>query len=376
MKYDWLIIGCGFTGCVIAERLASKHNKKIMIVDRRNHIAGNAYDYVNNSGVLVHKYGPHIFHTNSKRVWDYLSRFTNWNYYEHRVLANIEGELAPIPFNLNTIYQLFPQKKAEQFEKLLIDEFGYGKKIPILKLKEHASGELSFLADYIYDHVFRGYTSKQWGLSPEELDFSVTARIPVYISRDNRYFQDTYQGIPRKGYTEMFKKIIDHPNIEVKLKTDGLVAKNDIDHEKLLYTGPIDSFFEYKHGELPYRSLKFEHRTYDSFPYQKVAQVNYPNNYDFTRITEFGHLNEQTDGKTTIAVEHPQPHINGETEPYYPIPKDEYQERYQLYKEETKKLVGKVFFAGRLADYKYYNMDQVVARALNIYKSEIIPSII
>lgn len=371
MNFDWLVVGAGYTGSIIAERLATELDKKVLVVDRRDHIGGNAYDYYNDAGVLVHKYGPHIFHTNAGHVWDYLSRFTQWRLYEHHVLGKIEGKEVPIPFNLNAIYQLFPPNYASKLENLLLKEFGFGKKIPILKLKKHKSGDLGFLADYIYDNVFKGYTAKQWGLSPEELNDSVTARVPVYISRDDRYFQDTYQGVPLHGYTEMFKKILGHPNINVLLGVDAKDVLDSVKYKHVLWSGPIDEYFDGQFGALPYRSLHFEHITYDAFPYQTVAQMNYPNNYNFTRITEFGHLTGQQNDKTTVAIEYPQAHEPGKTTPYYPIPKDEYKERYQKYAEEAKKIKDKVIFAGRLADYQYYNMDQVVARALSVFEKEI-----
>lgn len=371
MNYDWIIVGAGYSGSIIAERIATQLDKNVLVVDRRDHIAGNAYDYYNEHGVLVHKYGPHIFHTNAARLWNYLSKFTEWRLYEHRVLAKIEGKKVPLPFNLNAIYQLFPPNYASKLEDLLLDEFGFGKKIPILKLKENQSGDLGFLADYIYDYVFKGYTAKQWGLSPEELNDSVTARVPVYVSRDNRYFQDTYQGIPRDGYTAMFENILDHPNIDVQLGVDGKEILNSVAHDRLVWTGPIDEYFDHQFGPLPYRSLRFKHITFDEFPYQEAAQVNYPNNYDFTRITEFRHLTGQREDKTTVAVEFSQDHEPGKTTPYYPVPKDEYKERYRQYAEEAKKIKDKVLFAGRLADYKYYDMDQVVARALHLFEKKI-----
>ncbi len=370
-KYDWIIIGAGFTGSVLAERIANKLNQKVLIVDIRDHIAGNAYDYRNEHGVLIHKYGPHIFHTNSKKVWDYLSEFTDWRYYFHEVLAVIEGQKVPIPFNFNSIREVFPTSIADKFEQLLLKKFEFGNKIPILKLLEEENDDLKLLADYIYDNVFKGYTMKQWGLDPDELDKSVTGRIPVYLSRDNRYFQDTYQALPIDGYTKMFENILDHANIDVKLNTNGLKFAETIEYDKMIYTGPIDEFFNHKHGPLPYRSLEFKYRTEDQFPFQEKAQINYPNNYDFTRITEFAHLTGEFEGKTTMAIEYPREYKPGVNEPYYPIPKKEHEERFQKYLEEAKKIKDEVLFAGRLADYKYYNMDQVVARALMLFEKQI-----
>ncbi|CUT00853.1 UDP-galactopyranose mutase [Candidatus Chrysopegis kryptomonas] len=375
MKFDYLIVGAGFSGCILAERIATNLGKKVLIVERRNHIAGNAYDYYDENGILVHKYGPHIFHTNSKKVWDYLSRFTEWNIYYHKVLAVVDGKKIPVPFNLNSLYLIFPQKYAEKLEKQLIETFGYGVKIPILKLKEATSGELKFLADFIYEKVFLNYTTKQWGYKPEELDGSVTARVPVYISRDDRYFQDIYQGIPKLGYTKMFEKMINHPNIHILLNTDYREIIEDVKFNKLIYTGPVDYFFDYIYGELPYRSLRFEFKTMKLEYFQEVAQINYPNDYDFTRITEFKHMTGQKGDLTTIAYEFPESYIIGKNEPYYPIPKEENLEIYKKYLKEISKLNGIVYFVGRLAEYRYYNMDQIVARALNVFEKEVIYNI-
>lgn len=371
MKFDYMIVGAGYTGCILAERIASQLNKKVIIVDKRDHIAGNAYDYYDEHGILVHKYGPHIFHTSSKKVWDYLSQFTDWNTYMHHVKAVVEGKPVPVPFNLNSIYELFPPKYAEKLEALLIQNYGFGLKIPILKMKEVKDEDLKFLADYIYKNVFYGYTIKQWNLKPEELDYNVTSRIPVYISRDNRYFQDIYQALPRKGYTEMFSKMISHPNIRLLLKTDYREAESYIKFDKMIYTGPIDQYFDNMFGELPYRSLRFDIVNFETERYQEVGQMNYPNNYDYTRITEFKHLSQQKHPRTTVAFEYPQEYISGENDPYYPIPRPVNSELFDKYKAEADKLDGSVFFAGRLADYKYYNMDQTAGVALQLFEKKI-----
>lgn len=371
MKVDYLIVGAGFSGSVLAERIANELNKKVLIVDRRNHIGGNAYDFYDENGILVHRYGPHIFHTNSKKVWDYLSRFTQWRIYYHKVLAVVEGKKIPVPFNLNSLYLIFPPKYAEKCEKLLIETYGYGTKIPILKMLENSQKELKELANFIYENIFLGYNLKQWGLKPEELDPSVTARVPVFISRDDRYFQDKYQGIPSQGYTKMFENMLNHPNISILLNVDYKEIIEDVKFDRMIYTGPIDYFFDYIYGALPYRSLKFEFKTLSQEFYQEVAQVNYPNDYDFTRITEFKHMTGQKLDKTTIAFEYPETYRPEENEPYYPVPKDENLEIYSKYTKEVKKLSNIVHFVGRLADYKYYNMDQIVARALNVFEKEI-----
>lgn len=368
MKVDWLIVGAGFTGATLAERIAARLSQKVLIVEKRDHIGGNAYDYYDESGILVHKYGSHTFHTNSSLVWNYLSQFTEWRPYFHQVLSMVDGKKIPVPFNLNSLYTLFSPKFAEQLEELLIQQYTFGVKVPILKLRESASGELGFLADYIYKKVFHGYTLKHWDLTPDQLDPSVTARVPVHISRDNRYFQDTYQGMPKHGYTALFTKMLNHSKIKVLLNTDYREILNEITFKRMIYTGPIDAYFDYVHGPLPYRSLRFDFVTLDQAYFQEVGTVNYPNEYDYTRILEQKHLTGQIASKTTISYVYPQNYIAGENEPYYPIPRQENREKYNLYLKEAEKIKDKVLFAGRLADYRYYNMDQAVARALTLFK--------
>ena len=368
MKVDWLVIGAGFTGAVLAERIATQLGKKVLIVDRRNHIGGNAYDYYDEQGVLVHKYGPHIFHTNNRKVWEYLSQFTEWRPYFHQVLAVVDGKKIPIPFNLNSLYNLFPPRYAGILERALIDNYGYGTKVPILKLLENTEGELRFLANYIYEKVFYNYTLKQWGLKPEDLDESVTARVPVHISRDDRYFQDRYQGVPKHGYAALFQRMLYNPNIKILLNTDFREIEDAVGFNRVIFTGPIDEYFNYLHGPLQYRSLRFESVNLEVEWHQEVGTVNYPNEYDYTRITEQKRLTGQNIHRTTLIFEYPQAHEPGKNEPYYPIPRSENQERFLLYAEEAKKLKNTVLFAGRLADYKYYNMDQAVARAIQVFE--------
>ncbi len=367
MKFDWLIAGAGFTGITLAERLAMQLSKKVLIVEKRDHIGGNAYDEYDEHGILIHRYGPHIFHANSEKVWRYLSQFTQWRPYYHHVLGVIDGQQVPIPFNLNSLYTLFPPKYAQRLEQSLINQFGFNIKVPILKLRQSANDELKFLADYIYEKLFLGYTTKMWDLKPEDLDPAVTGRVPVYISRDNRYFQDSYQSMPKHGYTAMFRKMIKHPNIKVLLNTDYREIENDIHFNKMIYTGPIDTFFDFSHGKLPYRSLHFEFFSENTEYVQKVATVNYPNEHDFTRITEQKHLTGQISFNTTLVKEFPQSYEANRNEPYYPIPREENRELYRQYQQEAKKLEN-VYFAGRLADYKYYNMDQAVGRALSLFE--------
>ncbi|MDF5722506.1 MAG: UDP-galactopyranose mutase [Rhizonema sp. PD37] len=371
MKVDWLIVGAGYSGCVLAERIATQTQQRVLIVERRDHIGGNAYDFYNEHGILVHKYGPHIFHTKSKKVWDYLSQFTEWRHYYHQVLGVLEGKKVPIPFNLNSLYTLFPPRYAEKLEEQLLEHFGFGVKVPILKLRESASGDLEFLANYIYENVFLRYTMKQWELKPEELDRGVTGRVPVYISRDNRYFQDPYQAMPKHGYTEMFRRMLAHPNIMVLLNADYREVINDIKFNRMIYTGPIDTFFDYMYGELPYRSIRFQFDTLDREYYQEVGTVNYPNDYDITRITEQKYLSGQTSPKTTLVMEYPQAYVPGKNDPYYPIPREENRDRYDFYLKEVEKLNGTVIFAGRLAEYKYYDMDQAALRALSLFEKQL-----
>ncbi len=366
MQFDWLIVGAGFTGATLAERIASRLDQKVLVVDRRDHIGGNAYDGYDEHGILVHHYGPHIFHTNSKRIWDYLSRFTAWRPYDHRVLALIDGQKLPLPFNLNTLAALFPPATAGRLEEELIAHVGFGGKVPILKLRETSSRELKLLADLVYEKVFYGYNLKQWGLAPEELDPSVSGRVPVVVSRDDRYFHDTYQAMPARGYTELIRNMLRHPNIKVMLNTDYREIGAELRYERLAYTGPIDEYFDYAHGPLPYRSLDFDFQNHAEAPYQEVATVNYPSEHDFTRITEFRHLTGQRAPSTTVVAEYPRAHEPGETIPYYPVPRPESRERYARYAKEAERLSGRVLFAGRLADYKYYNMDQAVGRALQL----------
>lgn len=367
MRYDLLIVGAGCTGAVIAERMASQLDKKVLVIDRRDHIGGNAYDRRNEHGVMVHQYGPHIFHTNAQRVVDYLSKFTQWMVYEHRVVGLVDGRLIPIPFNLTSLAILFPRVEAELLSRLLVDSYGMEQKVPILKMLESPDHGMRELADFIYRNVFHGYTSKQWGLAPEQLSPSVTARVPVHVSYDDRYFQDRFQHMPKRGYTAMFERMLDHPNITVLLNAGYEVVKDQVDYDQLLYTGAIDEFFNYELGALPYRSLRFDFQTYKQRQHQPVAQVNYPMSHDFTRITEMGHLSQEWGETTTVAIEYPQAHKPGKTVPYYPVPRDENTAMHRRYLDFAAKEARNVVFGGRLGDYRYYNMDQAVAGALSLF---------
>lgn len=360
--YNYLIIGAGFAGSVLAERIASQLNQKVLIVDKRNHIGGNAYDYYNEEGILVHKYGPHIFHTNSKEVFEYLSQFTAWREYQHCVLASVDGLLLPIPINLDTINKLYNFNFSSDDMKDYLNKI----RVEIDHITNSEEQVISKVGQDLYEKFFKYYTKKQWGLWPNELDASVTARVPIRYNRDNRYFTDKYQGIPKYGYTKMFEEILDHPNIHIMLNTEYKDIINEIEYDYLIFTGPIDEFFNYKYGKLPYRSLKFQFETLDVEFYQPVGTINYPNEYDFTRITEFKHLTGQKHEKTTIVREYP----SSEGDPYYPIPRPQNEEIFRRYKSEADQL-KKTFFVGRLGTYKYYNMDQVIAQALTLFNTKI-----
>lgn len=370
----WLIVGAGFTGSVLARQIATELNQKVVVIDQRDHIAGNAYDYLDDDGVLVHKYGPHIFHTNSEKVWKYLSQFTEWRPYFHRVVGMVEGNEVPVPFNLNSIEACFPPYLADRLTRQLVETFGFGKKVPILKLREAGGEDLQFLADYVYEHVFKHYTMKQWGLTPEQLDPGVTARVPVFVSRDNRYFQDHYQAMPTQGYTAMFQNILDHELIDVRLSTGLRDVKDQFADARIIFTGPIDEFFDYEYGALPYRSLRFRQvKVPTSDLVQPAGTVNYPNEFDFTRITELKHLTGQHTPTGLLLEEYPQAYEVGKNDPYYPIPNDDTAELLKPYQERARALAGKVWFAGRLGDYAYYNMDQACARALALFEKQIAP---
>ena len=373
--YSWIVVGAGYTGAVVAERIASQLDQKVLVIDRRDHIAGNAYDYRGAYNILVHKYGPHIFHTNSKKVWRYLSQFTQWRPYYHHVLGVVDGRLAPIPFNINSLYQLFPEFLAAELTRILIENYGFGSNIPILKLKETSDKRLEFLADYIYAKVFKNYTIKQWGLRPEQLDPSVSARVPVRVSRDDRYFQDIYQAMPLEGYSAMFGRILNHPNIHVSTATTYDSIRGLYPDARIIYTGSIDEFFAYEHGTLPYRSLRFRLVDLAQAEAQPVGTVNYPNEFDFTRITELKHLTAQTAKGTLLVEEYPEPYEPGKNEPYYPIPTKDTPVRLKPYQDRARALEGKVWFAGRLGDYAYYNMDQACARALALFEKQIAPAV-
>lgn len=357
--FDYLIVGCGFAGSVLAERLASQLNKKVLIIDRRNHVAGNAYDYYNEHGILVHKYGPHIFHTNSKEIFMYLSRFTQWRPYEHHVLASVDGQLVPIPINLNTINTLYNL----DLDTSSVTDFLKNRSENITPVATAEDVVVNSVGKDLYEKFFKTYTKKQWDMDPSELDPSVTARVPARNNRDNRYFTDTYQSMPLHGYTAMFNNMLSHPNIQIMLNADFKEIKNSIPHKATIFTGPIDYFFDYCYGKLPYRSIDFSFETLETENFQPCGTVNYPLTQLYTRITEFKKLTGQVHPKTTIVYEYP----TDKGDPYYPIPKKENQSLYNKYRDLALSFPN-VYFTGRLGTYKYYNMDQVVAQSLALFK--------
>jgi UDP-galactopyranose mutase len=356
--FDYLVVGAGFAGSVIAERLASLGNNKILILDKRPHIGGNAYDFYDNDGLLIHKYGPHIFHTNSKEVFDYLSLFTEWRNYQHKVLARLDGQLVPVPINLNTINTLYNLNLST----VELEDFFASRAEKIDRVITSEDVVVKAVGRELYEKFFKGYTKKQWDLDPAQLDASVTARVPTRTNKDDRYFTDTYQAMPLHGYTRMFEKMLEHPNIKIMLNTDYHEILDTIPFKKMIFTGPVDEYFDYCYGKLPYRSIQFKFETHEREQFQETGTINYPNDYAFTRITEFKHITGQNHPKTSVVYEFP----TADGDPYYPIPRPENAELYKRYQELA--VNSDVYFIGRLASYKYYNMDQVVAQALSLFK--------
>lgn len=377
--YDYIIVGSGIAGSVVARILAEEGNKKVLVVERRNHIGGNCYDVEDENGILIHLYGPHIFHTGNEEVREFLSRFTEWYDFGHEVVAKVGDKLIPVPFNLNTLHMVYDEEKANYLEKKLISEYGEGSRVPIMKLRENDDPDVREIAEYVYQNVFLKYTMKQWGQKPEEISPEVTGRVPVVISYDNRYFKDKYQSVPVDGFTPMFEKMLDHPNIDVKLDTevkdivefkDGKIFFEGKEFNNgMIYTGAIDELFDCKYGRLPYRSLDFKFEHYDQDSFQGHSVVNYTVSEDYTRITEFKFLTGQKDTNgTTIVKEYPFAYTGKEGEiPYYAILDEENDKLYNKYKEDAQKF-NNFHLLGRLAEYKYYNIDAMCLKAIQLAK--------
>lgn len=376
---DSIVIGAGIAGSVIARELAEQGGKRVLMLEQRNHVAGNCFDQLDDYGILVHEYGPHIFNTNREEVYEYLSRFTKWIHFGHEVVAKVASKLLPIPFNLNTLHQVYGKEKGDLLEKKLIASYGMDQRVSIMELRKNTDPDMQEVAEYVYEHVFLHYTMKQWGQRPEDIAEEVTSRVPVLISYDNRYFQDRYQGMPKDGYSKMFQQILDHENIEVELgidarqrlslKEDGIYLDGSLFTGDVVYTGALDELYHNKYGQLPYRTLdfRFEHLKVDDF--QGYSVINYTMDEEFTRITEFKHLTRQTNTQgTTIVREYPAAYT-GEKEqiPYYAILNPENKSLYEQYKADADKYQN-LYLIGRLAEYQYYNIDAMVERALMVSK--------
>ena len=364
MTYDIIIIGAGISGATLAEKYANQLNKKVLVLEKREHIGGNCYDFYNSDGILISKYGAHLFHTSFEDVWEYVSKFSEWTPYKHKVLSYVDGILVPVPVNITTVNQLFNLKINS--EKEMINWLSKNvEKIPFPKNSEEMA--LSRVGRKLYEKMFKNYTKKQWDKDPNQLAPSVVGRIPVRTNFDAHYFSDPHQALPKEGYTKFFEKILDHPNITVQLNTDYFDVKDELkEYEKLFFTGPIDQFFSYKFGrKLQYRSIKFEFETIDREFFQSNAVINYPNDHKYTRIVEYKHMTEQKHKKTTISKEYP----TWEGEPYYPVPSKENQEIYEMYRKEAENSEkDNIYFVGRLANYKYFNMDQAFKAALDLFQ--------
>ena len=384
--FDTVVVGAGFAGAVTAERLAAR-GERVLVVERRMHLGGNCYDSDaklvpgagrEGAGILVHRYGPHLFHTEDADVWEYVSRFGAWDVYQHRVEAIIDGRAVPLPFSLETLRGVFPASMAARMEEALLRRYDYGSRIPILTLLQSDDSDLVQLAHFVYEKVFLHYTMKQWGLSPESIEGAVTARVPVLVGRDTRYFPDRFQGVPTEGYGELFRHMLDHPCIKILLNTSfdevieirggRLFFMGQPFDGRVVYTGMVDELFGFRFGELPYRSLRMRFETIEAESYQSAPVVNYPNNYDFTRITEFKKIHPVVSPRTVILREYPEAYERGRNIPYYPIFTEKNQAMYERYREEAEKIPN-LILVGRLAEYRYYDMDDIVRRALDLCAS-------
>ncbi|MCI1934443.1 MAG: UDP-galactopyranose mutase [Atopobiaceae bacterium] len=377
-NYRAIVVGAGYAGAVCARRLAEACGYKVAVLERRNHIAGNAYDRLDDAGILVHQYGPHIYHTSSERVHTFLSRFTDWTDYQHKVLANVHGTLMPVPFNHRSLKLAFGEEKGERLYQKLVATFGENKKVPIMELREKNDPELTEVADYVYENVFLHYTMKQWGKTPDQIDPSITGRVPIFVGDDDRYFPTApHQGMPAEGYTKLFEHLFDHDLIQVFLDVDArdilsvsdtrIVVAGKPYGGEVIYTGPLDELFGMDLGALPYRTLDMHFETLNQDKFQPVGTVNYTTSEDFTRITEFKNMTGQVmPGKTTIMKEYPGPYVPGSGQtPYYAILEDKNLELYRAYRKRVEALLN-FHVVGRLAEYRYYDMDGVVASALKL----------
>ncbi len=373
-----IVVGAGLSGATVA-RLFAESGKDVVVIDRRDTIGGNAYDYVDRNGITVQPYGPHIFHTNDQGVFEFLSKFTEWQKYEHKVLASVrKDKLVPVPFNLTSLFALYPKDKAERIKEILINEIGLDKKVPIMQLKKHESSEIRKFADFVYKNIFYIYTMKQWGFKPEQLGEEVMNRVPVYLSYEDRYFTDQFQYMPKDGFTALVENMLRHPRITLKLSTDASreISLNDGKiyfggqelEGLLIYTGCVDELFDYKHGLLPYRSLKFKFETYKTQSYQPAAVVNYTTSHKYTRISEFTKFTCEPKETTVIVKEYSKTFKKGKNIPYYPIPIAKNHAHYEKYLEEAKAYKN-LYLLGRLANYKYVNMDVAVRNAINLFDS-------
>ena len=375
--YDSIIIGAGCAGATVARKLAEDGGQNVLVLEKRDHIAGNCYDALDEYGILVHEYGPHIFHTNDKTVNDYLSRFTKWYDYQHEVVADVYGKLIPVPFNLNTLKLVYDEDKATELANKLVEKYGMETKVPILELMNSDDEDINGIADYVYNNIFLRYTMKQWGQKPEDIDPAVTGRVPVFISYDNRYFQDIYQGMPLNGYTPMFENMLDHKNITVELGIDakkcmefkdGKIYYQGLEFQgNVIFTGQVDNLFDNEYGMLPYRTLDFQFENFKKESYQGRALVNYTVDQDYTRITEFKYLtNQKNDESTTIVKEFPKAYTGDTSEtPYYAIINNDNIAKYNKYKNKAEEF-GNLILLGRLAEYKYYNIDAIVGKSLDV----------
>lgn len=366
--YDWLVVGAGFTGAVFAERVASRLGQRVLVIDRRDHVGGNAHDFRNEHGILCHRYGPHVFHTNSAAVVRHLSAFTRWRRYEHRCCAMLDGRLVPLPFSLTSLDVCFAPARAARYAAALVERYGVGAEVTVQTLCAADDTDVRDLGRFVFDAVFRRYTAKQWGRPAESLDPSVTARLPVRVSHDDRYFVDRFQRMPLDGYGAMFSRMLSHPLIDVRLRCDAADVGLEATWERMLYTGGIDAYFGYRLGALPYRTVDFEFRTYSQPTHLPVGMVTFPDDRPYTRISEARHLTGESGDHTTVCLEYPREHRPVIDEPCYPVPAPENHRLHEEYRRLAAEEAPRVVFAGRLGDYRYINMDQAVGRALAVFR--------